>query len=53
MPVHTEEKTFYTEEDFRDFLSRRCWTCLREYSGFRNVDSMDELCPGVIYRGVS
>lgn len=53
MPVHAEDKTFYTEDDFRDFLSRRGWTCLREYNGFRNIDSMDELCPGVIYRGVN
>lgn len=53
LPVHTEEKTFYTEDDFREFLSRRCWTCLREYDGYRNVDSMDELCPGALYRGVN
>ncbi|KAM7484117.1 hypothetical protein LguiA_000126 [Lonicera macranthoides] len=54
MPVHTEDKTFYTEEDYREFLSRRGWTCLREYSGYnRNIDSMDELCPGAIYRGVN
>lgn len=51
MPVHTEDKTFYTEDDFRDFLRRRGWTCLREYNGYRNVDSMDELLPGAIYRG--
>ncbi|KAG6429283.1 hypothetical protein SASPL_107328 [Salvia splendens] len=53
LPVHTEEKTFYTEDDFRQFLSRRCWTCLREYDGYRNIDSMDELCPGALYRGVN
>ncbi|CAL5398513.1 unnamed protein product [Camellia sinensis] len=53
MPVHTEDKTFYTEDDFRDFLSRRGWTFLREYTGYRNIDSMDDLCPGAIYRGVS
>ncbi|KAL7149209.1 hypothetical protein ABFS83_05G024300 [Erythranthe nasuta] len=53
MPVHAEDKTFYNEDDFRDFLSRRRWTCLREYNGFRNIDSMEELCPGVIYRGVN
>lgn len=53
LPVHTEDKTFYTEEDFRDFLSRRGWTCLREYNGYRNIDNMDELCPGAIYRGVN
>ncbi|KAL7135020.1 hypothetical protein ABFS83_11G065200 [Erythranthe nasuta] len=53
LPVHTEEKTFYREDDFRDFLSRHGWTCLREYDGFRNVDCLDELCPGDIYRGVN
>ncbi|XP_031125517.1 trihelix transcription factor GT-4-like [Ipomoea triloba] len=46
----SEEKTFYSEDDFRDFLSRRGWTCLRD--NYRNIDSMDELCPGAIYRGV-
>ncbi|KAL6969320.1 Trihelix transcription factor GT-1 [Sarracenia purpurea var. burkii] len=53
MPVHTEDKTLYNEDDFRDFLSRRGWTFLREYNGYRNIDSMDDLCPGAIYRGVS
>ncbi|XP_051122562.1 trihelix transcription factor GT-1-like [Andrographis paniculata] len=53
LPVHTEDKTFYSDEDFHEFLLRRRWTCLREYNGFRNVDALDELCPGVIYRGVS
>ncbi|XP_022887626.1 trihelix transcription factor GT-4-like isoform X2 [Olea europaea var. sylvestris] len=53
LPVHAEDKTFYSEDDFRDFLSRRGWTCLREYSGYRNIDSMDELCPGSVYRGVN
>ncbi|XAR48149.1 hypothetical protein NMG60_11030878 [Bertholletia excelsa] len=53
IPVHTEDKTFYTDEDFRDFLSRRGWTCLREYNGYRNIDVMDDLCPGVIYRGIN
>ncbi|XP_042065680.1 trihelix transcription factor GT-4-like [Salvia splendens] len=53
LPVHTEEKTFYTDDDFRQFLSRRCWTCLRENNGYRYIDSMDELCPGAVYRGVS
>ncbi|KAK3040794.1 hypothetical protein RJ639_029138 [Escallonia herrerae] len=53
IPVHTEDKTFYTQDDFRDFLSRRGWTCLREYNGYRNIDSIDELCPGGIYRGVN
>ncbi|XP_047338823.1 trihelix transcription factor GT-4 isoform X3 [Impatiens glandulifera] len=53
MPVHTEDKTLYTEDDFRDFLSRRGWTCLREFNGFRDIDSMDDLCHGAIYRGVN
>ncbi|KAJ8539907.1 hypothetical protein K7X08_026296 [Anisodus acutangulus] len=53
LSVHTEDKTFYSEDDFRGFLSHRGWTCLREYNGFRNADSMDELCPGAVYRGVN
>ncbi|CAK9155830.1 unnamed protein product [Ilex paraguariensis] len=53
MPVHSEDKTFYTEDDFRDFLSRRGWTCLREYNGYRDIDNMDELCLGGVYRGIS
>jgi hypothetical protein len=50
--VRTEDKTFYTEEDFRDFLSRRGWTLLREYSGYRIADTLDDLRPGVIYEGM-
>ncbi|KAJ6689141.1 hypothetical protein OIU85_005538 [Salix viminalis] len=53
LPVHTEEKIFYTEDDYRDFLSHRGWTCLREFDGYRNIDSMDDLRHGAIYRGVS
>ncbi|KAJ4710916.1 trihelix transcription factor GT-1 [Melia azedarach] len=53
IPVHTEDKTFYTEEDYREFLARRGWTCLREFDGYRNVDNMDDLRPGAIYRGVT
>ncbi|KAM0984306.1 hypothetical protein ACFX13_011931 [Malus domestica] len=53
IPVHTEEKLFYTEEDYREFLSRRGWSCLREFDGYRNIENMDELRPGAIYRGVS
>ncbi|KAL0723369.1 hypothetical protein Bca4012_037968 [Brassica carinata] len=51
LPVHTEEKIFYTEEDYRDFLARRGWTCL-QVDGFRNIDNMDDLQPGAVYRGV-
>ncbi|KAM0965357.1 hypothetical protein TB2_020958 [Malus domestica] len=53
IPVHTEEKLFYTEEDYREFLSRRGWSCLREFDGYRNIENMDDLRPGAIYRGVS
>lgn len=51
--VHTEEKIFYNEEDHRDYLARRGWTCLRELDGFRNIDNLDDLQPGAMYRGVS
>ncbi|KAJ7945507.1 trihelix transcription factor GT-1 [Quillaja saponaria] len=53
IPVHTEEKIFYTEDDYRDFLTRRGWTCLREIDGYRNIDNMDDLRPVAMYRGVS
>ncbi|KAJ7957616.1 trihelix transcription factor GT-1 [Quillaja saponaria] len=53
IPVHTEEKVFYTEDDYRNFLTRRGWTCLRELDGYRNIDNMDDLQPGAMYRGVS
>ncbi|KAJ4889468.1 Protein kinase superfamily protein [Raphanus sativus] len=33
LPVHQEEKVFYTEEDYREFLGLRGWTCLREFDG--------------------
>ncbi|KAL5216417.1 hypothetical protein ABZP36_007818 [Zizania latifolia] len=52
MTVRTEDKTFYTEEDFRDFLSRRGWTLLREYTGYRIADTLDDIRPGVIYQGM-
>lgn len=51
LPVHSEEKIFYTEEDYRDFLARRGWTCL-QVDGFRNIENMDDLQPGAVYRGV-
>jgi hypothetical protein len=52
MTVRTEDKTFYTEEDFRDFLSQRGWTLLREYGGYRIADTLDDLRPGAIYQGM-
>ncbi|XP_078433371.1 trihelix transcription factor GT-4-like isoform X2 [Wolffia australiana] len=52
LPVHTEEKTLYTEDHFHEFLSRRGWTGLREFGGFRTVDSLAELRQGAVYQGV-
>ncbi|MQL77247.1 hypothetical protein Taro_009653 [Colocasia esculenta] len=52
LQVHTEEKTLYTEDDFREFLGRRGWTSLREFDGFRTVDSLNELRPDAVYEGV-
>lgn len=51
--VHSEDKVFYTEDDYLEFLTRRGWTCLREFDGYRNIENMDDLRPGAIYRGVS
>ena len=53
MPVHTEEKSFFTEDDYREYLARRGYIGLREIDGYRNVDNMDDLRPNAIYRGVS
>ncbi|KAK1313770.1 Trihelix transcription factor GT-1 [Acorus calamus] len=47
--VCPEEKTLYTEEDFRDFLSRRCWSGLRELNTFRSIETLDELHHNAIY----
>ncbi|KAF8408380.1 hypothetical protein HHK36_007529 [Tetracentron sinense] len=52
MPVSTEEKTFYSEDDFREFLTRRGWTGLRELNGYRTIDTLDDLHPGAMYHGV-
>ncbi|ONK71138.1 uncharacterized protein A4U43_C04F5100 [Asparagus officinalis] len=50
--VSTEDKTFYTGEDFRDFLSRNNWISLRELNGFRSVVTLDDLRQGEMYQGV-
>lgn len=50
---HTVEKTFYTEDDFREFMRRRGWSCLRELDGFREIDNLDDLRPDALYRGVT
>ncbi|KAK4765787.1 hypothetical protein SAY86_026877 [Trapa natans] len=53
MPVHTEDKVFYNEDDYRCFLARRGWMGLREFDGYRIIDNMDDLRQGAIYRGVT
>ncbi|GJY58736.1 hypothetical protein Tco_0458628 [Tanacetum coccineum] len=53
VPFNTEDKIFYTDDDLRDFLSRRGWICLREFRSSRNVEVMDELHRGGIYCGIS
>ncbi|KAL5581306.1 hypothetical protein UlMin_013748 [Ulmus minor] len=52
--VRTEEITLYTEDDFRDFLTRRGLTGLRELSGngFRRIDTFDDLQSGAVCEGV-
>ncbi|KAK9925448.1 hypothetical protein M0R45_033772 [Rubus argutus] len=53
--VRTEEITFYTEDDFRDFLTRRGLIGLRdlrELSGYRRIDTLDDLQSGGMYQGV-
>ncbi|KAF8011003.1 hypothetical protein BT93_J1590 [Corymbia citriodora subsp. variegata] len=47
-----EEKTLYTEEDFRDFLTRGGWIGLREVNGYRSISSIEDLHSGVMYEGV-
>ncbi|KAK8475612.1 hypothetical protein V6N12_033731 [Hibiscus sabdariffa] len=53
IPVHTEDKIFYVEDDYREYLARRGYTGLREIDGYRNIDNMDDLRTNGIYRGVS
>lgn len=50
--LRSEEKTLYTEDDFREFLTRRGLTGLRELSGYRGIDTMDDLRSGGMYQGV-
>ncbi|KAI8019561.1 Trihelix transcription factor GT-1 [Camellia lanceoleosa] len=52
MAVRTEDKTLYTEDEFRDFLSRNGFTGLREINGYRTFDNLDDLRPGGMYQGV-
>ncbi|GMN42675.1 hypothetical protein TIFTF001_011876 [Ficus carica] len=48
--VRDEEITLYTEDDFRDFLTRRGFTGLRELSGYRRIDTFDDLQSGGMVR---
>ena len=48
----TEEKTFYTEDGFHEFLRRRQWSGLREIGSFRDVDTFDELQPLGVYQRI-
>ncbi|GFZ03820.1 hypothetical protein Acr_16g0004440 [Actinidia rufa] len=45
------EKTFYTEDAFHDYLSRRGWIGLRDSS--KNIDSIEDLHPGELYHGLT
>ncbi|XP_030531082.1 trihelix transcription factor GT-4-like isoform X2 [Rhodamnia argentea] len=46
-----EEKTLYTEEDFRDFLTRSGWIGLREVNGYRCISTIEDLHSDVMYEG--
>ncbi|KAM7509234.1 hypothetical protein LguiA_019687 [Lonicera macranthoides] len=55
MAVRTEDKTLYTEDDFRDFLAHRGLIGLREINGYntnRCFEFLDELRAGAMYQGV-
>ncbi|KAL3526331.1 hypothetical protein ACH5RR_010987 [Cinchona calisaya] len=52
LAVHTEDKTLYTEDDFRDFLTRRGLIGLREINSYRCISNIDDLRPGAMYQGV-
>ena len=46
----TEQKTFYTDDEFYEFLRRRRWIALRDVEGFRDIDSLDDLHPMHVYQ---
>lgn len=50
--VRDEAITLYTEDDFRDFLTRRGLIGLRELGGYRCIDSLDDLHSNAVYQGV-
>ncbi|KAL6960470.1 Trihelix transcription factor GT-1 [Sarracenia purpurea var. burkii] len=52
MAVSADVKTLYTEDDFRDYLTRNGFIGLREINGYRTFDNLDDLRPGAMYQGV-
>lgn len=52
LPNHAEEKTFYVQDDFRDFLLRHGFVALTDLNCSKNVDSIDDLHPGEVYQGL-
>ncbi|KAH9315638.1 hypothetical protein KI387_024265, partial [Taxus chinensis] len=50
LPIVTEERTLYCEEDFRELLARRGWLAVREVGGYKDIDSMEELRPNSLYQ---
>lgn len=51
-PVQAEEKTFYVEDDFHDFLKRHGFVALADLNCCRNIDSINDLHPGEVYQGL-
>ncbi|KAF3793200.1 Trihelix transcription factor [Nymphaea thermarum] len=47
--VSSEDATLYTEEDFRELLSRLGWRALREVGTYKDVESIAELRENVAY----
>ncbi|KAH7300272.1 hypothetical protein KP509_24G053900 [Ceratopteris richardii] len=47
-----EEKTFYSEAGFNEFLRRRQWVGLREVGSLRDIDTFEELRPLTIYQRI-
>ncbi|XP_034672954.1 trihelix transcription factor GT-1-like isoform X1 [Vitis riparia] len=52
LPVRTEEKTFYCEDDLRDFLHHRGWMGLRDLSCYKVVEKLEDLRPSEMYQGL-
>uniref|UniRef100_A0A7C8ZTK5 GT-1/4-like C-terminal domain-containing protein n=1 Tax=Opuntia streptacantha TaxID=393608 RepID=A0A7C8ZTK5_OPUST len=52
LPNHAEEKTFYVEDDFHDFLLRHGFIALKGLNCCKSVRSIDDLHPGEVYQGL-